>query len=577
MLFKDEAKIRLSEISPEVKKRWNLVSKTKADLREIDNLLDDIKCLRVINIFTNSTEEEYDALHEKLKEKKKVSPNLNNFFTVYFSPTESPEEVAKRLKKLPFVEDAYHVEKAIPPDQIPYDFEYEMELCRFMAMVGPCTISAIVQNFFLDSPLNEPLVGNKDTVYTIDTNLNLENQWYIFRCNADAAWPIATGRGVIIADIDWGYRTTHEELTSRLDMNHAHNSYDGGSSVNNGTAVYHGTAVMGLAGADDNGKGMIGFAFNSTLWPIQANTGPGTAQTGNSWANAIDWVRSQTTNSRKVIILEVQTGSFRNYESVSSVNAAIINAIADGVVVCVAAGNGNKDAGVDSSGNAINFTGSIVVGATSYNASTNPRESSSNWGSRVDVAAPGDPSHDLTCSNSADDAYRNGFGRTSGATPKVAGTVAMILECDPDLTPEEVRDIIRDTANQNVVTATGKPVGGFLDSYAAVKKACRIFEPCLQKLVVDQCRFMRVMDACTQKRIVETCLKSNIILDPCRLKMVVGEACVRDRIVIGPCCIRELIAGKPFWHDDIFKNWEIAFKNLKDETMKHFKRLTNRS
>ncbi len=539
--------------------------------------MDEIKCSRLINVFTNSTEEEYDALQEKLKEKKKVSPNLNNFFTVYFPPTKSPEEVAERLKKLPFIENAYPVEIAIPPDQIPQDFEYEIELCRFMAMVGPCTFSATVQNYGLDSPLNEPLVGNQDTVYTIDTNLNLENQWYIFRCNADAAWPIATGRGVIVADIDWGYRTTHEDLTNRLDMNHAHNSYDGGSSVNNGTSVYHGTGVMGLAGADDNGKGMIGFAFNSTFWPIQGNTGPGTAQTGNSWANAIDWVRSQTTNSRKVIILEVQTGSFRNYESVQSVNAAIINAIADGIVVCVAAGNGNNDAGEDISGNAINFTGSIVVGATSYNATTNPRASFSNWGSRVDVAAPGDTSHDLTCSNSADDAYRNGFGGTSGATPKVAGTVAMILECDPDLTPEEVRDIIRDTANQNVVTDADRPVGGFLDSHAAVRKACGQNGTCLHKVVIDQCRFMRVIDACTQKRIVETCQKSNIILDPCRLKKVVGEACIRNRIVIGPCCIRELIAGTPFWHDDIFKNWDTAFKNLNDETMKHFKRLTNRS
>ena len=74
---------------------------------------------------------------------------------------------------------------------------------------------------------------------------------------------------------------------------------------------------------------------------------------GNAWARGIDWVRTTDSGGRrKVVILEVQTGAFGNYEQVPSVNAAIRTAIAAGVVVCVAAGNGDRDAGIGDDGNA---------------------------------------------------------------------------------------------------------------------------------------------------------------------------------------------------------------------------------
>ena len=126
------------------------------------------------------------------------------------------------------------------------------------------------------------------------------------------AWNVASGAGVVIADIDWGYRTTHEELSTRLNLGRAYNSYDGGANVSHGSSISHGTAVLGLAGGADNEAGMAGVAFNAELWPIQANSGPGTALGGNAWARAIDWVRTaDSAGRRKVIILEVQTGTLR--------------------------------------------------------------------------------------------------------------------------------------------------------------------------------------------------------------------------------------------------------------------------
>lgn len=385
-----------------------------------------------------TSEEEATAAQTTALQRGIALPNLCSFVMFYFPADADIQQIAREMSQLPEVERAVAVPKAIPPE----------------------------------SPLNEPLVGTTDQV-VLNSATGLENQWYIFRCRANGAWSMASGNGVVIADIDWGYRTSHQDLVSRLDMSHAYNAYDGGTNVTTGSWVSHGTGVMGIAGGADNDLGMAGFAYGATLWPVQADTGPGTPLGGNSWARAIDWVRTTDSGGRrKVINLEVQTGSYGNYEMVPSVNAAIRTAIAHGVVVCVAAGNGNRDAGIDDSGNAIPETGSILVGATQYHATQNQRASFSNFGSRVVVCAPGDGSHDLTCSNSSDSAYRNGFGGTSGATPKVAGTVALMLDLNPDLSHAEIRDILNRTGTA-VVTDTGKPVGTFLNAEAAVRQARR--------------------------------------------------------------------------------------------------------
>ena len=363
-------------------------------------------------------------------------PSLSNFLTLNFPADADTARIAADLKRLPEIERATPVPRALPPQ----------------------------------TPLNEPLVGTSDQVVQ-NHNTGLENQWYVFRCRINNAWSRQGGNGVVVADIDWGYRTTHEELATRLDLTRAYNSFDGGTTVSHGANISHGTAVMGIAGAADNNLGIAGIAFGATLWPIQANDGPGTALGGNAWARAIDWVRTTDSGGRrKVIILEVQTASFGNYEMVPSVNAAIRNAIAAGVVVCVAAGNGDRDAGMDDQGNAIPATGSILVGATAYHAAQNARAGFSNFGAPIVVCAPGDAAHDLTCSTSGDNTYRNGFGGTSGATPKVAATAALMLSANPNLTHAEVRTILNETGSP-VVTDAAKPVGTFLNSEAAVLRA----------------------------------------------------------------------------------------------------------
>ncbi len=399
-----------------------------------------------------TTHEEATAAQTVAQEQGIDAPHLGHFMTLRFPGDTDPQQIANELNGLPEVERAAPVPTALPP-----------------AAVAPALLAeADVELPPSGNPLIEPLVGSTTTV-VLNTVTGLENQWYIFRCRVNNAWSRSTGKNVVIADVDWGCRTSHQDLAPNIQK--TYNAVDGTTNITTGGSVFHGTGVLGLTGAAVNAKGVAGVAYDATLWPVQADSGTGASLGGNSWARGIDWVRTtDSAGKRKVVILEVQTGAFGNYEQVLSVNAAIKTAIAAGVVVCVAAGNGNKDAGLDDSGNPIPVTGSILVGATAYDAAINKRASFSNYGPRVVVCAPGDSAHDLTCDSASNTAYRNAFGGTSGATPKVAGVAALMLAANPGLSHAQVLNILNRTGVA-VTPDAGKPVGTFLTADAAVRQA----------------------------------------------------------------------------------------------------------
>jgi hypothetical protein len=319
----------------------------------------------------------------------------------------------------------------------------------------------------------DPLLGTTDQPET-DPATGHDYQWYIFRCKVDGAWTRASGSGVVIADVDWGFFLHHEDLTNRVER--TYNAWDGTPNVSAG-ATDHGTGVLGLAGAASNTMGIAGVAFGATLWAIQYNTGTAPQIPGNALASAIDWVAQQDSGNRPVVInVEAQSDpGLGNCEQDPVVAAAIRNAISKGCVVCVAAGNGGRDAGVADDGTEIPTTGSILVGATAFdplNPGDNPRATAagkaSNYGDRIVVSAPGDALHDITCRNLTPSDYTNRFGGTSGAAAKVAGAIALMLEANSSLTNDDVKTILTTTGSQ---LNDAPLMGVFLNADAAVTAA----------------------------------------------------------------------------------------------------------
>ncbi|MGZ8842479.1 MAG: S8 family peptidase [Pyrinomonadaceae bacterium] len=374
----------------------------------------------------------------------------DKFVTLNFRPDAETRRIADELRELP-----------------------EIELAVAVPRVGPPS-----------GPLDEPLMGVGDQPVTTVCDINgcLQSQWYIFRCKVDQAWrkknasgEDISGKGVIIGDIDWGFNPNHQDLRARITktQNIGLNSVNP-SNVANGNRLHHGTAALGIAGAEVNAQGMAGVAFGAELWAIQA--GLDDFEDHSRWVDGINFMRSQTDAARKVIILEVETFIGGNIEMVPTIAHEIRLAIADNIVVCVPAGNGIRDAGIGDDTKPIPRTGSILVGATDFAVQANIR-GVSNGGCRVVVYAPGDRANDVTC-GPLDEGYLPGFGGTSSAVAKVAGAVALMLEMNPTLRPDEVRDILKQSTT-SVVDGSNNPVGVLLDAEQAVCEAAKLAgQPC---------------------------------------------------------------------------------------------------
>ena len=184
--------------------------------------------------------------------------------------------------------------------------------------------------------------------------------------NALWAWTQTggTGTGVTICDLEYSWNTSHADITKAV-----------GASLNSwvdaGYGTDHGTAVIGELVADNNGWGTTGICYGANL-KLCGTYYPASAPTWNV-AGAIS-IAIANLNAGDIILLEQQwdyTGSggyvpIEWYNSTNSpqtnnsVYAAIVNAVANGIHVVEAGGNGNVNTGsLTWFGN----SGAIIVGA----------------------------------------------------------------------------------------------------------------------------------------------------------------------------------------------------------------------
>jgi subtilisin family serine protease len=227
--------------------------------------------------------------------------------------------------------------------------------------------------------------------------------------------------------IDTGIQTSHSQFGGRAAV-----SYDalGGNGQDcNG----HGTHVAGT-----NGSSTYGVAKGVRLRAVRVLDCSGSGATSGIIA-ALDWVRLNRTNPA---VANMSLGGGFS----STLNTAANNLANSGVFLAVAAGNENQ--------NACNVSPASAASATTVAASTSTdaKASYSNYGSCVDLYAPGSSITSTWTGSST-----NTISGTSMASPHVAGVAALYKGTYGDASSSTIDSWIKTNSTANVIT--GNPSG----------------------------------------------------------------------------------------------------------------------
>ena len=270
--------------------------------------------------------------------------------------------------------------------------------------------------------------------------------------------PGGRGGNVQVIDLERFFNEDHEDLPTVTTF--ANGDVDAAFDP----PYDHGTAVLGEVFGEDNGFGVLGIADQAT---------PGFVTTAGGRPNAID-IAAANSVAGDVLLLELQRGGPNGMcsggnqfgcvpeEFVQASYDAIVAAVAGGIIVVAAAGNGFQD--LDSDDYDATFgtrpdSGAIIVGAGGAPDCTDPprgRLDFSNFGTRVNLQGWGEcvastGYGDAEGSSDSNDAYTSSFSGTSSATPIVAAAAAVVSSVaiengDADgLNSTEARQLLIDT------------------------------------------------------------------------------------------------------------------------------------
>ncbi len=349
-------------------------------------------------------------------------------------------------------------------------------------------------------------INQRYSAFLTPTDPLTTNQWHFTNTNTLPAWNhqpgnssvkvavIDTGFGVQVTDLASKWAENSEEVgattnegpapncTSRsLSVNKRCNNIDddndgytdnylgwnfsgdtndvsAGQTAPNASGAYHGTAVSSLIAAQaNNGSGGAGMSWGAKILPIQALDDYGDGYTI-SVALGIRYAVDHGTD-----IINMSLGAAADDPLVSE---QIDYATQNDVVVVAASGND----GCNCISYPARYPSVIAVGATNSN---NSLANFSNYGSNLDLVAPGSGLCSTVWTNSAQTGLNAcGLSGTSFSSPLVAGAAALLLSQNPTLTPAQVSAALTGTttklASMNNANFTSLYGYGLLNTYATL-------------------------------------------------------------------------------------------------------------
>lgn len=310
-----------------------------------------------------------------------------------------------------------------------------------------------------------------DRMFLTPNDPSFSSQWGLTNINAPTAWNyFSTGSNVVVAIVDDAIERTHADLSPNLwvnpgeiagnnidDDNNGYiddiNGYDVGSNDNNpnppNSSFDHGTHVAGIVSArSNNGAGVASIGFSCKLMCVKSTTTVGQV------TNGYDGIVYAAVSGADIINM-----SWGGPGS-STTGQNIVNyAVGEGCILIAAAGNDN----VDTQFYPAAYNNVVSVAATT---STNTKASFSNYGTWIDVSAPGNNIYSTTVGNT----YGNKSG-TSMASPMVAGLAGLMKSLNPTMPNADLINCLLSTAvniNAQNPSYIGQLGSGRIDAAAAM-------------------------------------------------------------------------------------------------------------
>lgn len=302
-------------------------------------------------------------------------------------------------------------------------------------------------------------------------------QWHLRRIGMESAWEVAAGAGTVVAVIDTGVRQSLEDLAQTAFL-------PGYDFVNQDTDPDddegHGSHVCGtIAQSTGNGVGVAGIASQAAILPVKVLDANGSGSYDDI-ADGIIWATDQG-----VDIINLSLGGAADLQVLQDACEYAWNR---GVLLVVAAGN---EATTTPSYPAA-YEVCLSVSATT---SQDGLASYSNYGSTIDIAAPGGDSGDFDGDGYDDMILQNTFSRdsegyyfyagTSMAAPHVAGVAALVKGLNPALGNTELRAVLESSAEDLGAAGWDEQFGNGLLNAAAAVAAAGGGEPLNQVPVAD--------------------------------------------------------------------------------------------
>ena len=312
------------------------------------------------------------------------------------------------------------------------------------------------------------------------------------------------GRGVTVAIIDSGITSWHDDLAGAAGTQRVDRFVD---FVNGATTAYddygHGTHVAGIVAGDgfDSSGARAGIAPAARIVALKVLDGTGAGRISDVIA-ALGYVVAHSAELNiRVVNLSIATGVYESYD-LDPLTLAAKAAVEAGIVVVAAAGNNGRRpdgttqyGGVTSPGNA---PWVLTVGASSHMGTADRSDdtiaafssrgpTAIDGAAKPDLVAPGVGIESLSDPRSGLYSTRSAYllsgtaatpylpylslSGTSMSAPVVAGTVALMLQANPTLTPKAVKAILEYTAQPYAGYDRRTQGAGFLDARGALDLA----------------------------------------------------------------------------------------------------------